>query len=419
MTDLLKINEERLWQSLMSMAEIGATDLGGCNRQALTKLDRQGRELFIDWCQAAGCTIEVDGMGNIFARRDGDSPDLPVVMAGSHLDTQPTGGRFDGVYGVLAGLEVIRTLNDHDIATRNTIEIVSWTNEEGARFSPAMVGSGVWSGEFDLDYGLGRVDRDGISIGDALQEIGFAGERPTRPGDIAAAFELHIEQGPILENESTNIGVVSGVQGMNWYDITLTGNPVHAGPTPMEDRQDPMMALSGVLRRLYDLAEAFAPWSRVTFGDVRADPGSRNTVPGSVTVSLDMRHPEQHHLDEMDLKMREIIAEECHRFRLKYKVFDEWKSPAVSFDQNCIDAVGRAVKHLGFSSKTMFSGAGHDAVYVSRVAPTSMIFIPCEKGISHNEAENISSADAAAGCNVLLHAMLDQASSRPETPISS
>ena len=410
MSTSVRINAERLWQSLITMAEIGATDLGGCNRQALTELDKQGRDLFVEWCTQAGCTIELDGMGNVFARRPGKAPDVGVVMAGSHLDTQPTGGRFDGVYGVLSALEVVRTLNDHNIETKHPIEIVSWTNEEGARFSPAMVGSGVWSGEFDLDYGLSRTDKNGVTLGEALERISYSGNRPTEPGNIKAAFELHIEQGPILENERTQIGIVSGVQGMNWYDLKLIGSPCHAGPTPMDDRRDPVMALGPVINRLYDLAEEYSPLSRVTFGDVSADPGARNTVPGSVTLTLDMRHPDQAVLDEMDTRMRVILAEESQRLGLRHEVHDEWKSPAVVFDHNCVEAVEHAVHVLGLKAKSMFSGAGHDSVYVSKVAPTSMIFVPCEKGISHNEAENMTVDDAAAGCNVLLHAMLEKAS---------
>lgn len=410
MSTPVKINPDRLWQSLMTMAEIGATDLGGCNRQALTELDKEGRDLFVNWCHEAGCVTEFDAMGNLFARRPGTKPDAGVVMAGSHLDTQPTGGRFDGVYGVLSALEVVRTLNDHNIETEHPIEIVSWTNEEGARFSPAMVGSGVWSGEFDLDYGLTRMDKEGVTLGQALEGIGYAGHRPTEPGDIKAAFELHIEQGPILENEKTQIGIVSGVQGMNWYDLKLIGSPVHAGPTPMDSRQDPMMALGSVVNRLYALAEDHAPLSRVTFGDISAEPGARNTVPASVTVSLDMRHPDQAILDEMDSTMRSILAEESERFGLEHEVHDEWRSPAVVFDRNCVAAIEQAVDVLELKAKSMFSGAGHDSVYVSRVAPTAMIFVPCEKGISHNEAENMTADDAAAGCDVLLHAILDRAS---------
>ena len=404
--DSLRISEQRLWQSLMEMAEIGATDKGGCNRQALTELDRDSRDLFVNWCKDAGCTIQIDQMGNIFASRAGALGD-PTIIVGSHLDTQPTGGKFDGVYGVLSGLEVIRTLNESSTDTSHSITVVCWTNEEGARFSPAMIGSGVWSGEFDLDYGHSRTDKAGINLGKALADIGYLGDKPAAcEQSVKAAFELHIEQGPILENEGKQIGIVSGVQGMNWYDVVITGIPCHAGPSPMQGRKDPFMALAPVINRLYALVDEYAPWSRVTFGDITAKPGSRNTVPENVTLALDLRHPDQDILNEIDQKMRIIVQEECAKHGLEQEVCNEWNSPAVAFNTECVNAVANATEMLGYSSKKMFSGAGHDSVYVSRVAPTSMIFIPCDDGISHNEAENISSSQAAEGCNVLLHAIL-------------
>ncbi|TKB45372.1 Zn-dependent hydrolase [Thalassotalea mangrovi] len=405
----LSINGERLWQSLMLMAKIGATDKGGCNRQALTELDKQGRELFITWCEQAGCETRYDEMGNLFVRRPGRENTLPPVLTGSHLDTQPTGGKFDGVYGVLAGLEVIRTLNDLNIETLHPLEVVAWTNEEGARFSPAMIGSGVWSGEFTLDYGWSRTDKQGISIKDELVNHNMLGAAKCQAFAVKAAFELHIEQGPILENEALQIGIVQGVQGMRWYDLTITGKPVHAGPTPMEQRQDPFMGLADISKRLYQLAEQYAPWSRVTFGDIKALPGSRNTVPEQLVLAVDLRHPEQAVLEQMDLQFRQIVAEVCEQYQLIGEIRDEWNSPAVSFDKACVNAVTNAVAQLGYSAKTMFSGAGHDSVYVSRVAPTSMIFIPCEGGISHNEAENATPQDITAGANVLLAAMVEMA----------
>jgi beta-ureidopropionase / N-carbamoyl-L-amino-acid hydrolase len=406
---LVRVNGERLWQSLMDMAKIGATDKGGCNRQALTDLDRQGRDLFVHWCEEAGCSIRVDKMGNIFARRAGRNNELPAVITGSHLDTQPTGGKFDGVYGVLAGLEVIRSLNDVKLETEAPLEIVVWTNEEGARFSPAMIGSGVWAGVFDLEYGLSRRDKQGISIAESLTGIGYAGETNAEPFPIKAAFEVHIEQGPILEQEQRQIGVLSGVQGMKWYDLIIEGQPCHAGPSPMEGRRDPFMALAPIMQNLYDMAKVFAPWSRVTFGDIRAEPGARNTVPERLVVAVDLRHPEQDILEEIDRRFKSLVEQHCQLFNLQGTVREEWDSPAVTFNRSCVDSVQQAVDNLGYSHMPMFSGAGHDSVYVSRVAPTSMIFVPCEKGLSHNEAENADPRDLEAGCNVLLHAMLDQA----------
>ncbi|MDT4830632.1 N-carbamoyl-L-amino-acid hydrolase [compost metagenome] len=407
----LRINPERLWGRLMDMARIGATEQGGCNRQALTDLDKAGRDLFVSWCEAAGCTISVDRMGNIFARRAGLDDSLPPVLTGSHLDTQPTGGRFDGVYGVLAGLEVIQTLNDAGLRTRAPLEVAVWTNEEGARFSPAMIGSGVWAGAFDLAYGHGRTDKQGASIAEELARIGYLGECEASARPLAASFEVHIEQGPILEAEGLQVGVVTGVQGIRWYDLTLEGQPVHAGPTPMTVRRDPFMGLAPILQRLYRLAEEHGPWARVTFGDIRAEPGSRNTVPERLALAVDLRHPEQAVLERLDAAFRVIVAEEAERFRLQAGIREEWHSPAVVFEAGCVAAVQGAVDELGYSHLRMCSGAGHDSVYLARVAPTSMIFVPCEGGISHNEAENAAPADLEAGANVLLHAMLRMAHS--------
>ncbi|WP_105102637.1 Zn-dependent hydrolase [Microbulbifer pacificus] len=411
MTDYrqLRINGQRLWDSLMEMAQIGATQKGGCNRQALTDLDKQGRDLFVKWCEDVGCSVTVDEMGNIFAQRPGKSPELPPVLTGSHLDTQPTGGKFDGVYGVLSGLEVIRSLNDANVETEAPIEVAVWTNEEGARFSPAMIGSGVWAGEFDLDYAYARQDKEGKTFGAELERIGYRGQAPAKPRPLAAAFEVHIEQGPILEAEEKTIGVLSGVQGMNWYDLTLIGQPCHAGPSPMEGRRDPFMGLHRILDQLYKLAEEHAPWARATFGDIRVEPGSRNTVPEKLVLAVDLRHPDQKTLDAMDQRFREIAASVAGETGLEHDIREEWRSPAVAFDTKCVEAVRSAVADLGYSNKEMVSGAGHDSVYISRVAPTSMIFVPCEKGLSHNEAENAEPKDLEAGANVLLHAMLKMA----------
>ena len=406
----IRINADRLWQSLMDMAVIGATDKGGCNRQALTDLDKQGRDLFRSWCEEAACTIRVDKMGNIFARRAGSDNSLPAVIAGSHLDTQPTGGKFDGVYGVLAALEVIRSLNDAGVETRHPLEAVVWTNEEGARFAPAMIGSGVWSGEFNLEYGHSRRDKEGRSIGEELERIAYLGKEECSAGAVRAAFEVHIEQGPILEQEALQIGVLTGVQGMRWYDLLIEGQPCHAGPTPMEMRRDPFMALHRIVARLYELVAEQAPWARITFGDIRAEPGSRNTVPEKLLLSVDLRHPDEDVLEEIDHSMRNTVDEVCRELDMQGEVHNEWLSPSVKFDQDCIQAVQSAVDLLGYSNRQMVSGAGHDSVYVSRVAPTSMIFIPCEGGLSHNEAENASKEDIAAGANVLLHAMMERAS---------
>ena len=409
MTKDVRINGERLWDSLMVMAEIGATQRGGCNRQALTDEDKQGRDLFAHWCQDAGCTVSVDEMGNMFARRPGRNTDAPPVITGSHLDTQPTGGKFDGVYGVLAGLEVLRTLDEADIETEAPLEVVVWTNEEGARFAPAMVGSGVWAGEMLRDEVYAIEDKAGKRFGDELERIGYRGDLPAQPRPIRAAFEAHIEQGPILEAEALQIGILTGVQGARWYDLTIEGQPVHAGPTPMQVRRDPFMGALPILDHCYELAAQFAPWGRATFGDIKAEPGSRNTVPERLIVNVDLSHPEPTVLDEMDRLFRAFVAETCEAKNLKGQVEELWHMPVTEFDPDCVDAVRSATAELGYSSMEMVSGAGHDALYVAKVAPTSMIFVPCKDGVSHNEAEDAKPEDLEAGCNVLLHAMLRMA----------
>lgn len=405
----LRIQPDRLWDSLVEMAQFGATPRGGCNRQALTDEDRLGREQFIRWCKAVGCAVRVDVIGNVFCRREGTHPELPPVLIGSHLDTQPTGGRFDGVYGVLAGLEVLRTLDEHGVETRRAVEVVSWTNEEGARFPPALMGSGVWSGVFDLQEIYRTKDRNGAVVADELERIGFKGKIPATPMPINAAFEVHIEQGPILEQEGLQIGVVTGVQGIRWYDVVIEGEACHAGPTPMERRRDPFTALAPIIQECFGLATRFAPWSRVTFGDIRAIPGSRNTVPEKLLVNVDIRHADAGVLEEMGALLRRTVARECDARGLASTVDERWHMPVTQFDPDCIDAVWQATRRLGYGAMEMVSGAGHDSVYVASVAPTTMIFVPCENGISHNEAESAKPEDLEAGANVLLQAVLQMA----------
>jgi N-carbamoyl-L-amino-acid hydrolase len=409
MTRSIRINGERLWRRIMAMAEVGGTEKGGSNRQALTDEDREGRDMFVCWCNDAGLDVRIDQIGNIFAWRHGSDPAQPPVLAGSHLDTQPTGGRFDGVYGVLAALEVIETLNEHDIETVASLVVASWTNEEGARFVPAMMGSGVFAGVFDLKQTWASKDKSGISLYDELKRIGYLGESPARDFPIRAAFEVHIEQGPILESEGRQLGIVTGVQGLRWYDVTLIGNECHAGPTPMRQRRDPFMVLGPILESCYAMAEEFSPWARVTFGDIKAAPGARNTVPGQLTISVDVRHHDAGILDLMDTRLRECVAKHCRAAEIKNRVEEVWHMPVTQFDQGCIAAVRKAADHLGYSSMEMVSGAGHDSLYIAKTAPASMIFVPCENGLSHNEAEYASPSDLEAGCNVLLHAILQMA----------
>jgi beta-ureidopropionase / N-carbamoyl-L-amino-acid hydrolase len=405
----LQINSGRLWDSLMEMARIGATQKGGVCRLTLTDLDKQGRDLFIRWCKEAGCTVAVDQVGNIFARREGRKPQLPAVMTGSHLDTQPTGGRFDGVYGVLAGLEVLRTLNDYGHETDAPIELIVWTNEEGSRFSPAMMGSGVYAGVFKLDEVMAKRDVDGKSFGDELKRIGFAGDSPASPRPSAAYFEAHIEQGPILEAERKTIGVVTGAQGQRWYEITVTGQEAHAGPTPMARRKDALVGAARMIDAVNRVGLAHQPNACATVGHVQVSPNSRNTIPGKVFFTVDFRHPVDATLSAMDRDLKAACREIADAIGLELAVTDFWYFPPTPFEPKLVAEVRAGAERFGYPHRDIVSGAGHDAVYMAKVAPTAMIFVPCEDGISHNEIENAKPDDLAAGCNVLLHAILAHA----------
>ncbi len=405
----VKVNGQRLWDSLMEMGKIGATAKGGVCRLALTDLDRESRDLFVSWCEEAGCTVSVDKMGNIFARRPGLDNSLPPVVMGSHLDTQPTGGKFDGIYGVLAGLEVIRALNDHNIQTTHPIEASVWTNEEGSRFPPAMVASGVFAGVFDLEYGLSRADLDGNTMGEELQRIGYDGPLEVGNREFKAFFEAHIEQGPILEQEEKTIGVVTDAQGQRWYEVTLTGQEAHAGPTPMATRKDALLGAARIVDQVNKIGLANAPLACATVGLLQVFPNSRNVIPGEVFFSVDFRHPDDKVLANMDVALREFAEQVSSELGLEMEFTEIWYSPPVPFNKACVDSVREAASLAGYSHRDIVSGAGHDACYISRVAPTAMVFVPCENGISHNEAENADPADLEAGCNVLIQAVLLQA----------
>jgi len=405
----IHIDGNRLWGTLMEMAKIGATEKGGNNRQALTDLDRQGRDLFIKWCEDAGCTIQVDGIGNIFARREGRNPDMAPVVYGSHLDTQPTGGRFDGVLGVLAGLEVMRTLNDHSIETDAPLEAVCWTNEEGARFAPAMMGSGGFVGIFSEDEIMKSEDLNGNSFGDELKRIGYAGDAPVGGREIGSYFELHIEQGPILEAEEKTIGIVTDAQGQRWYEINITGRESHAGPTPMPVRKDALVTASKIIQEVNRIGHAHSPHACATVGQIVSSPNSRNVIPGHVFLTVDFRHPNGETLVQMDKELKSFCANLDAEDGMEVDVTDFWQFASTHFDEACVEAVREGAKSAGYSNLDICSGAGHDAVYMAQVAPTGMIFIPCEDGISHNEVENATPEDCAAGTNVLLHAVLSRA----------
>ena len=407
----LRIDGQRLWDSLMEMARIGATDKGGVCRLALTDLDKQSRDLFTRWCEQAGCRISVDAAGNIFARRPGRNDSLPPVMTGSHLDSQPTGGKFDGAYGVLAGLEVLRTLNDGAVETEAPVEVVVWTNEEGSRFAPAMMGSGVYAGLFGLEEIYAARDVDGVSFGEALERIGYKGEARGRPA-VGAYFEAHIEQGPILEAERKTIGVVTGAQGQRWYEITLAGMEAHAGPTPMARRRDALVGASRLVQAVNRIGNEFQPYACATVGMMQVHPNSRNVIPGRVFMTVDFRHPEDERLAAMDAALRKEVEAIAAEGRLEPELKQILHFPATPFDAGCIDAVRAGAERFGYSHRDIISGAGHDAVYVAKVAPAGMIFVPCEGGISHNEIENATREDLAAGCQVLLQAVLDKAGAR-------
>jgi N-carbamoyl-L-amino-acid hydrolase len=407
----LRVDGDRLWQSLMELARIGATAKGGVCRLALTDVDRAGRDLFVRWCEAAGCTVSVDRMGNVFARRPGRDPALPPIVTGSHLDSQPTGGKFDGAYGVLAGLEVVRTLNDAGLETNAPVEVVCWTNEEGSRFAPAMIGSGAFAGVFELDYAETRADPDGKTMGEELKRIGYAGPEPVGGRPVGAYFEAHIEQGPILEAEAKTIGVVTGAQGQRWYEINVTGQEAHAGPTPMRRRRDALLGAARMVDAVNRVGLDHQPNACATVGMMQVSPNSRNVIPGRVFFTVDLRHPDDATLAAMDAALRARCRELAEGIGLELDVEEIWHFGATAFDHECVAAVRDAARRTGASHMDIVSGAGHDAVYMARIAPTGMVFVPCEDGISHNEIENATPEDLTAGCNVLLHAILSRATS--------
>ena len=405
----LRIDGDRLWASLMELAQIGATPKGGVCRLTLTNLDRQGRDLVTRWAREAGMTVVIDRIGNGFMRRAGRNDSLPPVVTGSHIDTQPTGGKFDGNYGVLAGIEVVRTLNDHGIETKAPIEVAFWTNEEGSRFVPVMMGSGVFAKAFTLDHAYAAEDCDGKTVKDELGHIGYLGTEEPGAHPIGSYFETHIEQGPVLEDNRKTIGVVTGALGIRWYDCTVTGVEAHAGPTPMALRRDALQVAAALMQEVVACAQRHPPHGRGTVGMVQVHPNSRNTVPGRVTFSIDLRNADDTLCDAMDADIRAAAGKLSAETGLPVAIETVSSYPAQAFHADCIDAVARAAQQLGYSSMPVVSGAGHDAIYMARLAPAGMIFIPCKDGISHNEIEDAKPEHITAGANVLLHAMLGHA----------
>lgn len=404
-----RIDGKRLWDSLMSMAEIGATPKGGVKRLTLSEVDKKGRDTFKAWCEALGLTVRVDAIGNMFARREGRDPNRLPVLFGSHLDSQPTGGKFDGALGVIAGLEVMRTLNDLNIVTDAPVELVNWTDEEGSRFGHSLMGSGVWAGIYTQEKAYGLKDVDGVTVSEALDQIGYKGEHPAKPFPADAYFELHIEQGPILEKEGKQIGIVTGAQAQVWYDAVITGQESHAGTTPPSARKDALVAAARVITLVDELMRARGEDGRGTVGFLQIAAPSRNVVPGEVRFSVEFRHPDDAQIQGLAKSFPEQARKLVEATGCKLDLTELFLIPAQPFDPACVDLVRQAAKRLGFSSREIISGAGHDAVYVARSVPTAMIFTPCKDGLSHNEAESILPEEAEAGCQVLFEAVVARA----------
>jgi len=401
----LTINPQRLWDSLMETAQFGATPKGGIKRLTVSDEDKKVRDWFRAECEKLGCTVEIDEVGNMFATRPGKRKDLLPVAMGSHLDTQPTGGKFDGVLGVLGPLEAMRTLADMGYESNAPLMIVNWTNEEGSRFAPAMLASGVYAGVFTPDYAYSREDRNGIKFGDELTRIGYRGTAKAGSIRFQAMFELHIEQGPILEAESKMIGVVTGVQGMRWYEVTVKGQESHTGATPMGLRKNALLGASRMIEAIHQVGMNHLP-GVASVGLIENRPNSRNVVPGEVFFTVDLRHPDETVLDQMEAEYQAALPKIAAELNLELEEKRIWKSPAVKFAPNLIDCVREGAKLAGYTMREMASGAGHDAAYIARVTPTTMIFVPCLGGISHNEAESTTLEECGAGAQVLLNAVL-------------
>jgi beta-ureidopropionase / N-carbamoyl-L-amino-acid hydrolase len=401
----LRINADRLWASLMEMGLLGGTPKGGCNRQALTREDADARHLFKHWCETADCTVRVDRLGSMFARREG-LEDLPPVLVGSHLDTQPTGGKFDGVLGVLAGLELIRVLNEAGIKTRRPIEIVNWTNEEGCRFAPAMLASAAFAGVVSESEALDKRDAQGLRFGDELARMGLECSAPLGGREIAAYVELHIEQGPILEAEGHDVGFVTIGQGHRWYDAALTGFESHTGSTPMAGRRDALLGASHLIQAVHNIGTRYAPEGVATIASVQVVPNSRNVIAGQAMLAIDLRHPELDKLEAMDRELRTAFAQCVQETGLTGHLTDVSHCPPVPFDADILAVIREEAAHLGLKGRDIVSGAGHDAFHLAAMTPTAMIFTPCCDGISHNEAEEISLKWATDGANLLLRTAL-------------
>ena len=405
----LRIDPDRLWDSLMDMAQIGPGVAGGNNRQTLTDADADGRALFRKWCEAAGCKMGLDQMGNMFAERAGSDPDALPVYVGSHLDTQPTGGKYDGVLGVLGGLEILRTLNDLDIKTKHPIIVTNFTNEEGTRFAPAMLASGVFAGIHTQDWAFDREDAEGKRFGDELVRIGWKGDEEVGARKMHAFFELHIEQGPILEAEDKDIGVVTHGQGLSWTQVTITGKDAHTGSTPMPMRRNAGLGMARVLEAVDAIALSHAPHAVGAAGHIDVYPNSRNVIPGKVVFTVDFRSPELEVIQDMEARLFAEGRKIADAMGLEIEFEKVGGFDPVKFDEGCVTAVRSAAERLGYTHRDIISGAGHDACWINQVAPTAMIMCPCVDGLSHNEAEEITKDWAKAGADVLMHAVVETA----------
>ena len=404
-----RAKKDRLWDAHMELARIGATPGGGVGRLALTDLDREARDLFVGWCEAAGCRVRVDRIGNIFARRPGVDDSLAPVMTGSHLDTQPLGGRFDGIFGVLAGLEAVRALNDAGVTLRRPFDVVVWTDEEGARFRSGVMGSGVFCEPGKLEAALAMTDEAGASVGGELTRIGYDGPEPVGGFPVHAYFEAHIEQGPILETEGKTIGVVQGAQASRRFRVTVEGEEGHAGTLPMTLRRDALLQAARMIDAINKIAFRHEPRPVITVGAIHNRPNSPNTVPGQTVFTIDSRHPHAATLAAIDEEMRTACAEIAEAGGVSLAIEQTSDNAPAAFDPRCVASVGAAAEALGLSKREIYSGAGHDACNLSHIAPTGMIFVPCEKGISHNEKENARPEDLAAGCDVLIQVVAEWA----------
>ena len=405
----LRINGDRLWDSLMEMAKIGPGVAGGNNRQTLTDEDGAARALLQKWCEQAGCTLGVDKLGNMFARREGTDPDALPVYVGSHLDTQPTGGKYDGVLGVLGALEILRTLNDLNIKTKHPIVLANWTNEEGTRYAPAMLGSAVFAGLLELDWAYAQKDADGLLLGDELKRIGWCGDEDVGAREMHAFFELHIEQGPILEAEQKDIGIVTHGQGLSWTEITITGKESHTGTTPMPMRKNAGLGMARIIELVDQIALSHAPHAMGAVGHIEIYPNSRNVIPGKAIFTVDFRCPDEAVLRAMEATLQKRAGQVCEEMGLEISFNRVGGFDPVTFDDGCVRALRNAAQNLGYSHKDIVSGAGHDACWINRVAPTAMVMCPCVDGLSHNEAEEISKEWAVAGTDVLMGAVLETA----------